>query len=192
MQEIWKDIKGFEGRYQVSNYGRVKSLARIVKRGQNGYRNIKETILSPRTDTKRGYQTISIRIHSKRYNLSLHRLVAETFIPNPNNYPVINHIDGNPSNNNVNNLEWCTQSYNVKYSYTNGNAKPTPGCFKKGNIPHNLTKVNQYDLEGNYIQTFNSIKLAAKSINKSPTGISNCLNHCSNTCGGYIWKYADK
>lgn len=192
MQEIWKDIKGFEGRYQVSNYGRVKSLARIVKRGQNGYRNVKETILSPRTDTKRGYQTISIRIHPKRYNLSLHRLVAETFIPNPNNYPVINHIDGNPSNNNVNNLEWCTQSYNVKYSYTNGNAKPTPGCFKKGNIPHNIIRVSQYSLNNTYIATFDSILEASKKTNTNSICIGYCCKGKQKTSGGYIWKYADK
>ena len=190
MQEIWKDIKGYEGRYQVSNYGKVKSLTRKVDTF-NGQRTIEGKILKPLI-TNTGYFRVDLKQHQKHNYISIHRLVAETFIPNPNNYPIINHKDGNPKNNQIDNLEWCSQSYNVKYAYTHGNAKPTPGCFKKGNIPHNLTKVNQYDLEGNYIQTFNSIKLAAKSINKSPTGISNCLNHCSNTCGGYIWKYTDK
>lgn len=161
-----------------------------MKTGRNGYRTIEESIIKPRQD-KRGYKIVSLRIYPKKYFLSVHRLVAEAFIPNPNNYPVINHIDSNPSNNNVNNLEWCTQSHNVKYAYANGNAKPTKGCFKKGTIPHNLRKVSQIDKNGNLIKTFDSIKLASESINRTPGAINNCLSGNSKTSGGYVWRYAD-
>lgn len=175
---------------KLAIYGNVKSLTRIAKTGRNGHRVVQEKIIKPRID-KRGYKTVSLRIYPQRYSLSLHRLVAETFIPNPNGYPVINHIDGNPSNNNVKNLEWCTQSYNVKYSYTNGNAKPTSGCFKKGYIPYNLKKVSQYDKEGNFINTYDSVKLAAKSIKRTPTSIFNCLAGRTKYTAGCIWRYAD-
>ena len=190
MQEIWKDIKGFEGIYQISNLGNIKSLTRSVKTF-NGFRTSKGQTLKP-LKTKNGYLRICLKSHQKNFYFSVHRLVAEAFIPNPNSYPVINHKDNNPLNNNVNNLEWCTQSYNVKYSYTNGNAKPTSGCFKKGNIPHNLTKVSQYDKKGNFINTYNSVKLAAKAIGQTPTSIFNCLAGRTKYTAGYIWRYANK
>lgn len=186
MEEIWKDIKEFEGCYQVSNLGRVRSLTRKVKTF-NGVRTSKGQILKPIT-TKNGYLRICFKSHQQNYYYSIHRLVAEAFIPNPNNFPIVNHKDNNSLNNNANNLEWCTQSYNVKYSYTNGNAKPTSGCFKKGIIPYNLRKVSQYDKEGNFIKTYNSVKLAAKSIRRSPASIFNCLAGRTKYSGGYIWK----
>lgn len=189
MQEIWRDIKGFEGIYQISNIGNIRSLTRKVKTF-NGFRTSKGQILKPQK-TNTGYYSIDLRLNQKHNYFSVHRLVAETFIPNPNNLPIINHKDSNPLNNNVNNLEWCNQSYNVKYSYINGNAKPTSGCFKKGNIPHNLTKVSQYDKEGNFIKTYSSVRLAAKSINRAPTSIFNCLGGRTKYSAGYIWRYAD-
>jgi len=130
MQEIWKDIKGYEGAYQVSNLGRVKSLTRKVKTF-NGFRTTKGQLLKP-LKTNRGYYRVDLKQNQKDKYISIHRLVAEAFIPNPNKYLIINHKDNDPSNNAVDNLEWCTQSYNVKYAYQYGNAKPTSGCFKKG------------------------------------------------------------
>ena len=135
MQEIWKDIKNYEGIYQVSNLGRVRSLTRKVKTF-NGFRTTKGQLLKP-LKTNRNYFRVDLKQNQKDKYVSIHRLVAEAFIPNPNNYPVINHIDGNTSNNIVNNLEWCTQSHNIKEAYKVGRAKPTSGCFKKGHIPHN-------------------------------------------------------
>ena len=129
-QEIWKDIKGYEGAYQVSNLGRVRSLTRKVKTF-NGVRTSKGQLLKP-LKTNTGYYRVDLKQNQKDKYMSIHRLVAEAFIPNPNNYPIINHKDNNPQNNCVENLEWCTQSYNVKYAYKYGNAKPTSGCFKKG------------------------------------------------------------
>ena len=110
--EEWRDIKGYEGRYQISSEGRVRSLDRI---GKNGY-SYKGKILKPRP-TKRGY--IKANLSGKIY--AVHRLVAQAFIPNPNNYPVVNHKDENPSNNCIENLEWCDVKYNINY----GTAKKT-------------------------------------------------------------------
>lgn len=188
-KELWKDIKGYEGSYQVSNFGRVRSVTRIVD-CTGGKRTVKGKMLKLFT-TRNPYLCVDLRNHQKHKTAYVHRLVAENFIANPYNYPIINHKDNNPQNNNVNNLEWCTQSYNIKYSYIYGNAKPTTGCFKKGNIPHNLRKIEQYDKNGNFLKTYNSIKLAAQSINRTPGAIQSCLTGNSKTSGGYIWKYVN-
>lgn len=112
MEEFWEDIKGYEGLYKISNLGNIKSFKRY-KEGK---------LLNPKSD-KDGYKEIGIRdINGDRKFKRIHRLVAETFLPNPENYDYINHKDNNPSNNNINNLEWCSLEYNNKYRFTHGNA----------------------------------------------------------------------
>lgn len=115
--EIWKPIKGFEGLYEVSNYGRVRSVDRFIE-DKNQYGIYKKflsgKILSPSKD-KFGYY----RIKLLGKPCKVHRLVAEAFIPNQDNLPCVNHKDENPSNNNVDNLEWCTQKYNTNYGNRN-------------------------------------------------------------------------
>lgn len=106
-EEIWKPIEGYEGRYEISNLGRVKSFYR------------EETILKPTTSFN-GYYRLSIRINKTRKTIKVHRLVAKAFIPNPNNYPQVNHIDGNKKNNNLNNLEWCNSKMNIRHAYEIG------------------------------------------------------------------------
>jgi hypothetical protein len=108
MSEIWKDIEGFEGLYQISNLGNVKSL--------NYRRSGKENLLSP-TKCGRDYFRVKLGANNERY---MHRLVAKHFIPNPENKPEVNHIDGDKSNNCVLNLEWCTPSENKQHAYDTG------------------------------------------------------------------------
>ena len=105
--EIWKDIKGYEGLYQISNKGRVKSL--------NYRRTGKEKILISSDDGK-GYLCVKLCKNNKIKNHKIHRLVAQAFLPNPDNLPEVNHQDTNTSNNCVENLEWCTHAYNMHYS----------------------------------------------------------------------------
>lgn len=114
-KEIWKDIKGFEGAYQVSNLGRVRSLDRKNSRGQK----IRGKVLQEQNNTK-GYLYISLYKGSrdKRENRYIHRLVAEAFIP-PFNGETVNHKDGDKNNNVISNLEWATQSENIKHAYEN-------------------------------------------------------------------------
>ena len=110
MQEIWKDIKGYEGKYQISNLGNVRSLY-DTNQFKKTFR-IKKLSLGERS----GYKVIALTKNGKRKSFQVHRLVAEAFIPNLQNKPFINHIDENRINNNVNNLEWCTQKENVLHS----------------------------------------------------------------------------
>ena len=112
MQEIWKDIEGYEGLYQVSNFGRVKSLDRYVLRNGNSL-FVNGIVLSQLNN--RGYLTVRLCNSGKYKNYLVHRLVANAFIRNDNNYSEINHIDENKHNNHVDNLEWCDRKYNVNY-----------------------------------------------------------------------------
>ena len=115
MSEVWKDVVGYEGYYQVSNLGRIKSLNRYVKAKNNSKKLMKSKVLKP-VKNDRGYLMVVLSKNAKKRKIFVHRLVAEAFIPNPSNYPQVNHIkEMEKDNNNVINLEWCTCSYNCKY-----------------------------------------------------------------------------
>lgn len=111
--EIWKDIPDYEGRYQASNSGKIKSLKRTVIRGRGSESIVIERILKP--NIKRGYYTVGLSTQGKIKYITIHRLIAITFIPNPDNLPQVNHKDENKTNNCVDNLEWCTCLYNIQY-----------------------------------------------------------------------------
>ena len=177
MKEIWKAIKDYEGKYEVSNLGRVKSLERTSRLN----RKIKERILAPREHTG-GY----LRVQLSRKDFYIHRLVAETFIPNPENKPMVNHKDGNKHNNCVDNLELVTHSENEKHAYKNNLIDKT-----KLSISHNKP-VLQYKLDGKFIKEYKSIKEANDTNpNIHGTSISKCLKGVYKTAGGYIWKYKE-
>ena len=112
-KEIWKDIENYDGIYQISNFGRVKSLSRQTKSGK-----YKEIIKKPSL-AGRGYYRLALCKNGKPKYYYIHRLVAKAFIPNPNNLPLVNHKDENKLNNNVNNLEWCDSEYNMNYGFCN-------------------------------------------------------------------------
>lgn len=115
----------------------------------------------------------------------IHRLVAETYIDNPNNLPIVNHKDEDTSNNNVNNLEWCTHSYNINYGTAQQRRKE-----KLCGRPVYIKPINQLDLSGNVIATFKSISDAGRKLNLNKENISMCLNGKRKTHGGYKWQYA--
>lgn len=182
MQEIWKDIPGYEGYYQVSNLGNVKSMKRVVERKNNGTGNLplKPKLLSP-TTYPTGYKKVTLCKNDKRKYLFVHRLVAEAFIPNPNHYPYVNHKDENPSNNHVNNLEWCTNEYNMNY----------------GTIGYRISlskskQVFQYDLNGNLLNIFYGASEAQRLTQISLSSILNCCKGTSKSAGGFLWSFSDK
>ena len=114
MEEIWKDIEGYEGLYEVSSYGRVRSLGQFVNHNYGGYAYRKGRILKPGLGSKK-YLSVTLSKNGIQKQYSVHRLVAQAFIPNINNLPIINHKDENKLNNCVDNLEWCDYKYNVNY-----------------------------------------------------------------------------
>lgn len=127
MKEIWKPINGYNGRYEVSNLGRVRSFAR------------KDCILLTADCHKNGYLFVKLTMNGKSKSQSIHRLVASAFIPNPNGFPQVNHKDENRQNNSVINLEWCTAKYNLAYGnarkkVVEKRAKPCAGIWKDGTI----------------------------------------------------------
>lgn len=110
--EVWKDIPGFEGRYQASNLGRIRSI-------QDNHGKYKEQIRSTWISNK-GYEYVQLFIKDKSHNVSVHHAVASAFLPNPDAKPTVNHIDGNKQNNFVGNLEWSTYSENLKHAHKTG------------------------------------------------------------------------
>lgn len=142
MIEIWKDIEGYEGYYQISNKGRVKSLRRKMWNGQKIYYR-KEIIMKNKVKDNR-YLYVGLIRHKKTRNKYIHRLVCEAFIPNPKNKATVNHRDGDVTNNYVDNLEWATQSENNKHAYDKLGKKPSPKIgVKNHNAKLNPKKVKQ-------------------------------------------------
>jgi hypothetical protein len=171
--EIWKDIPGYETLYQASNLGRIKRILfknNIVTKKEN-------KILKTRIN-KNNREQIMLYKNGKRKNMTVHRLVASAFLENPNNYPEVNHIDGNSLNNNVNNLEWCTKQYNMKHAYDN-----------------NLTHVKEYNkkmskpiIRSDGIKYHNAYA-AAKDLGVTVFAVRDVLKGRTKTCKGYKFSY---
>lgn len=195
MEEIWKNIEEYEGLYQVSNLGRVKSLDRCVNSAiKNNNKVIKKgRILKPKPNWN-NYLQVHLSKHGKAKMISVHRLVAKEFIGNPNNLPQVNHIDGNKLNNRVDNLEWCTAKENINHSWKLGLSKSYK--HTKGELTDygkSLCKqVSQYDLDGNFIKTYLSISEASRNTPCSIADICCCCKGKQKTSHNFIWKYADK
>lgn len=116
-EEIWKPILGYEGYYEACNKGYIRSVDRLVK-CKNGVRTNPATILKPSLG-QWGYEQVTLRKEGNKKTVRVHRIIAQTFIPNPDNLPQVNHIDGNKTNNCVDNLEWCDASHNMKHCFDN-------------------------------------------------------------------------
>lgn len=175
MQEIWKDIKGYEDLYQVSNLGRVKNKKT---------NNIRKTYIS-----KIGYYAINLYKKDNRKTTFLHRLIAEAFIPNPNNLPCVNHKDENKLNNNLDNLEWCSYSYNNTYGIGQENRKKALSKSLTNN-PNRSTPVNQYDLSGNLIKSYPSISEAYRATGINLVLIHRVIKGKQKQTKGYVWRCA--
>ena len=187
MQEIWKDIPGYEGKYQISNLGNVMSLH--FKRSPTNNR-----LLKPMSDNGYGYLKVMLRDNGSYKMKSIHRLVAEAFIPNPEEKPNVNHIDSNPKNNRVDNLEWCTQKENIDYGYRYGNIKPTCPMKDRTGCNNPLSKiVLQIDIKtGTVINEYFGLSEASRKTGLPSSNIyRSCVNN-KKTCGGYNWRYKDE
>ena len=186
--ELWKDIKGYEGLYQVSTEGNVRSCN---WRNRGFTRNLFLKVHN------KGYHQVELVKDGKKKTFLVHRLVAETFLPNVNGYSIVNHIDEVKTNNNVENLEWCTLSQNSKAYYTN---HPKANCFprhreanKHNKSLHGDTwkRVCQLKMSGEIIKIWESALEVARTNNWSQWSISECCRGKTSKAYGYKWKYAD-
>lgn len=173
MVEIWKDISGYENLYQVSNLGNVVSLKH------------KKPFILKQIKNRNGYLRVGLKIYNKPVKLYLvHRLVAQAFIPNPQNLPFVNHKDENKTNNMASNLEFCTQAYNNRY----GTALERRSK-KLTNRKDQSKPVLQYDKYGNFIKEYPSASDASRNTGINFSHICKVCRGELNTSGGYIWKY---
>lgn len=191
-EEIWKDIKGYEGIYQVSNKGRVKRLERdiIYKDGRKYHK--KELILKGSLDNG-GYPQVSLR---GKGGMKVHRLVAETFIPNPDNKPQVNHKDEVKTNNCVDNLEWMTAKENTNYGTRTERARKALDEDARKAMGEAARKrlsktVAQYTKDGDLIKVWQSTNEAGRQLGLSHGNISLVALGYRKTCGGFVWKYVE-
>lgn len=157
----WRIIEEFPN-YQINENGDIKS-----------FRNNK--VITNKLNHG-GYHYVGLWYEGKLHSRLVHRLVAQTFIPNPDNKPQVNHVDSNKINNHVSNLEWCTQKENMKH---------------RTEHEVNTKRVRQYDLEGNFIEEFKSLTIAASFIGSSKGTLSNACLGRKKTCKGYIWRFSE-
>lgn len=170
--EIWKDIEDFEGIYQISSFGRVKS-----------FKKCKERILKPGV-AGGGYLFVHLCKDGKIKEMKIHRLVAKAFIPNPDKLPCVNHLDENKQNNFVSNLEWCDVKYNVNYGTRN---KRTSDKLTNGPLSK---QVGQYSLDGKLIRIWPSM-IEAHRNGFNVGHICSCCKGKRKSHGGFIWQYIE-
>lgn len=181
--EIWKDINGYEGIYKISSYGRVMSLERNVKCPLNGVRHIQSRIISNNID-KKGYHYTHLIKNGTRNRMAIHRLVALAFIPNPYNYPQIDHIDTNPSNNHISNLRWCTSSMNQMNPLTRTKRSLIMQGRFNGKCSTPIVKL----LNGVLIEKYPSIAEANRE-GFQQQNIMKCCKGMRKTHAGFEWMY---
>lgn len=176
-EEIWKDIDGYEQLYQVSNLGRVRSLERLVttNKGNGGFKKIKSKIREPQN--RNGYKVVALFRDGKRTSFYIHRLVAESFILNHSNFPMVNHKDEKRENNTVENLEWCNHQYNITYGTTLQRKSEALARAVQGTHVKTDEKI-----------TFSSTMEAGKN-GFSQSAICRCCNNKMEKHKNYKWKY---
>lgn len=179
MKEIWKEIEGYNGLYKISNYGNIKSIAR---------KGTKEHLMI-QSKNHQGYLQVKLTKNGISKTKKVHRLVAQAFIPNPNNLPQIDHIDDNKENNYASNLQWITNEDNMAKSWKTG-ARSIEKTYKRGKEHSNAKIINQYDLQGNYIKTWYCINDVERELGFDNRNICACCRHKKKTAYGFKWEYA--
>ena len=178
----WKDVKGFEGLYVVSDCGKVKSLGN----GNSTNPNFRKERILKTTYSANGYEKVKLNKEGKRKHAHVHRLVAIAFLDNPKNNPEVNHKDGDKLNNNYSNLEWVTASENQIHAFNNGLQKARKGIYSSCS-----KQVIQKTLTGEIIKEWGSINEACRELGFNSVGIIGCCKKRKKykTAYGFIWEY---
>ena len=185
MEEIWKDVEGYEGIYEVSNLGRVRSLDRMVEYSDGTKRLHRGRVLKAAAD-KDGYDRVILSTPSGHKNRLVHRLVAQAFIPNTEHLPEVNHKDENKRNNVVSNLEWCTDKYNVNYGTGLKRRADT-----QRNDPDQSKPVIQYTKDGQKVAEYPSIGEAVRQTGMKKDTISRSCRGLQRYCHKYYFRFKD-
>lgn len=180
-KEFWKPVVGYEGLYEVSNMGRIRSLDRIDSLG----RKIVGKIKNQRNDLD-GYKHVDLFKNGKAKTAKVHREVAMAFIPNPENLPQINHKDEDKANNRVDNLEWCTPGYNNNYGT---HAERSRATMIRKNLRQGGVRVVKYSRNGDALEVYSSVAEAARQNNMNPQSIFMVLRGKTITSAGFVWRY---
>lgn len=182
MDEVWKDVEGYEGLYQISNKGRLRHL------GSQRYPGVRIKTLRTNQD---GYYRMQLSKHHKSKGRFIHRLVALAFIPNPENKPEVNHINGDKLDNRVENLEWCTNLENIRHAWKNGLVKgQNHGNYLRGKDAHNARPIKALDDCGNVVATYDCITDASKAIGVGSPQIVRVLKGRRHHTRGLKFQYA--
>lgn len=186
--EEWKDVIGYEGLYQVSNSGKVKRFAYYNKVSSGGKQYRKEKLLVP-VKHRNGYFFYGLCKDGVGKHIFAHRIVAEAFIPNPNNLPFINHKDENKENNVVSNLEWCTSQYNNTYNNIHKKRIEIRSRRHPKGVCVNSRNVYQYTLDGVFVKEYESTSEAARICGYSQSMIARCARGERSKYKNYVWRY---
>lgn len=174
--EIWKDIPRYKGLYQASNMGRIRRLRRSII--NHGTVTTKKGAIISQSYTSKGYRRVHIHFNGKIKEELAHRLVAEAFVPNPQEMPFVNHKDEDKTNNFPENLEWCDCAYNNNY-----------GTRIKRSVEKQSAKVLQYTLDGRFVAEYPSINEAGRKTKISAGHICHVCKGMRPNAGGYVWHY---
>lgn len=189
-EEKKRNIKGYEGLYQISRNGVIRSLDKYLPMPNGGEKLVKEKILKPYKN-REGYLRVALSKNGKVKHYLIHRLVAEAFIDNPNNLPHIDHINTDRTDNRVENLRWCTHKENMNNSITK--TKISNFMIGKKGIKHPSSKiVLQLSKDGELIKKWDCIRDVYRHLNISVGHIAEVCRGKRKTAGGYIWRYVDK
>ena len=182
--EIWKPISGYEGFYEVSNLGRIRSLERNVECSDGRKRKIKDRTLKG-SSYSGGYSGVTLHKDGCAKFVNIHRIVAEAFVPNPLEKEEVNHKDENPSNNHASNLEWVTCKENINYGTRTERAR-------KAIVKAQGRAVRQLSIDGELVAEYESLSAACNATGTHVSNITKCAKGAYKTAGGYIWKYKNE
>lgn len=184
---IWKDIPGYEGHYQASTDGHIRSMTKVVN-VRNGYKAVKKGKELTPLNLRKGYYGVRLSKEGHAKTERVHRLVALTFLPNPEGLPCVNHKDENPKNNCVDNLEWCTYAYNNAYGSCREKA-----ARARVNHPRMSRAVLQFSLSGEFIAEYPSLAAVERAHGYDAAHVDACALHKpkARTAYGYIWRFKD-
>lgn len=181
--EEWRKIKGYEDRYEVSCYGKVRSLVCYAPK-RNMYLRRKQPRLLRQNTTHDGYKRVGLSMNGRIKHITVHRLVAIAFLPNPSGAPAVNHKDEDKTNNHVSNLEWCTNKYNSNYGTLRERTTTRLSAHH-----HLAKKVMQMSLDGQIIATFSSAREAARAVGVRSECIIRCCKGKYKQSAGCKWRY---